>query len=74
MLPPLFHTASHAHTDIPGDLVAKISCDVPRQINTRRSETHQLYRHIRNTMAITAAKYVNREMLMCVLQQNHKMK
>jgi len=62
MLPPMFHTASHAHTDIPGDLVATISCDVPQQINTRMSETHQLYRHIWNTMAITTAKHGNRKM------------
>jgi hypothetical protein len=61
MLPPMFHTASHAHTDISGDLVATKSRDVPQQINTRISETHQLYRHIWNTMAITAAKYGNKE-------------
>lgn len=62
MLPPMFHRASHAHTDIPGELVATKSCDVPEQINTRMSETHQLYRHIWNAMAITAAKYGNQEM------------
>jgi hypothetical protein len=62
MLPPMFHTASHADTDIPGDLVATISCDVLQQINTRMSETLHLHKHIWNTMAITAAKYGNREM------------
>lgn len=58
----MFHTAPHAHTKIPGDLVVTISCDVSQQINTRMSETHQLYRHIWKTMAITAAKYGTREL------------
>jgi hypothetical protein len=57
----MFHTALHAHTDIPGDLVATKSCAVSQQTNIRMSETHQLHRHIWNTNTITAAKYGNKE-------------